>query len=71
MLSAQTRAELAAALVGAERSREPISPLTAAQPDIDPADACEIQLINIRRRVADGARVVGHKAASRRRPCRP
>ncbi|MCB0934376.1 MAG: 2-keto-4-pentenoate hydratase [Mycobacterium sp.] len=61
MLSAQTRAELAAALVGAERSREPISPLTAAQPDIDPADAYEIQLINIRRRVADGARVVGHK----------
>lgn len=61
MLSAQIRAELAAELAQAERSRVPISPLTAAQPEIDVVDAYEIQLINIRQRIAEGARVVGHK----------
>jgi 2-keto-4-pentenoate hydratase len=35
--------------------------LTAANRDIDVVDAYEIQLINIRQRVAEGARVVGHK----------
>ncbi len=61
MLSVATRDELAADLAQAERSREPIAPLTAAYPDIDVVDAYEIQLINIRQRVAEGARVVGHK----------
>ena len=61
MLGEQTRAKLAADLAEAERSRVPIDPLTAAHPDIDVVDAYEIQLINIRSRVADGARVVGHK----------
>ncbi|OBK88504.1 2-keto-4-pentenoate hydratase [Mycolicibacter sinensis] len=61
MLSAQIRDELAAELAQAERSRVPISPLTAAHPDIDVVDAYEIQLINIRQRIAEGARVVGHK----------
>lgn len=61
MLGEQTRAKLAADLAEAERSRVPIDPLTAAYPDIDVVDAYEIQLINIRSRVADGARVVGHK----------
>ncbi len=61
MLTADTRADLAADLAQAERTRVPLSPLTAAHPDIDVVDAYEIQLINIRRRVADGARVVGHK----------
>lgn len=61
MLSAQIRDELAAELAQAERSRIPISPLTAAQPGIDVVDAYEIQLINIRQRIAEGARVVGHK----------
>ena len=36
-------------------------PLTDANPDIDVVDAYEIQLINIRQRVAEGARVIGHK----------
>ncbi|HYB37707.1 MAG TPA: 2-keto-4-pentenoate hydratase [Mycobacterium sp.] len=61
MLRVATRQELAADLAQAERSREPISPLTAAYPGIDVVDAYEIQLINIRQRVAEGARVVGHK----------
>ncbi|WP_156687944.1 2-keto-4-pentenoate hydratase [Mycobacterium sp. Marseille-P9652] len=61
MLGEAIRDELAADLAQAERSREPIAPLTAAHPDIDVVDAYEIQLINIRQRVAEGARVVGHK----------
>jgi 2-keto-4-pentenoate hydratase len=61
MLSVATRDELAADLAQAERSREPIAPLTSAHPDIDVIDAYEIQLINIRQRVAEGARILGHK----------
>ena len=61
MLDDATRAELAAKLAEAERSRVPIDPLTAGYPDIDVVDAYEIQLINIRQRVAEGAKVVGHK----------
>jgi 2-keto-4-pentenoate hydratase len=61
MLSVATRDELAAELAQAERSRVPIAPLTLANPDIDVVDAYEIQLINIRQRIAEGARVLGHK----------
>lgn len=61
MLSDSIRAQLAADLAKAERSRVPIDPLTAGSPDIDVVDAYEIQLLNIRARVADGAKVVGHK----------
>lgn len=61
MLSDQVRHELAADLAQAERSRVPISPLTDGYPDIDVVDAYEIQLINIRQRVSEGARVIGHK----------
>ena len=38
-----------------------MSPLIVAYPDIDVVDAYEIQLINIRQRIAEGAVVVGHK----------
>ena len=61
MIPAATRDALAADLAQAERSRQPITPLTAGHPEIDVVDAYEIQLINIRQRVAEGARVVGHK----------
>ena len=61
MLSVATRERLAADLAEAERSRNPLDPLTAGHPDIDVVDAYEIQLINIRQRIAEGARVVGHK----------
>jgi 2-keto-4-pentenoate hydratase len=61
MLSSAVREQLAADLAQAERSRVPIKPLTDGQPDIDVVDAYEIQLINIRQKVAEGARVIGHK----------
>src|SRR5277367_6740649 len=61
MIPLATRDVLAADLAQAERSRQPIAPLTAAHPEIDVVDAYEIQLINIRQRVAEGARVAGHK----------
>lgn len=61
MLSAQVREQLAAELAQAESSRVPIKPLTDRHPDIDVVDAYEIQLINIRQKVAEGSRVVGHK----------
>src|SRR6202171_5029081 len=61
MLSVQVRDELAADLAEAERSRVAIAPLTDSNPEINVVDAYEMQLINIRQRVAEGARVVGHK----------
>lgn len=61
MLSTAARAELAADLAEAERTRVPMSPLIVAYPEIDVVDAYEIQLINIRQRIAEGAVVVGHK----------
>ncbi|MFI9406075.1 2-keto-4-pentenoate hydratase [Nocardia sp. NPDC052316] len=61
MLSQAVRTELADELELAERDRVAIDPLVARYPDIDVVDAYEIQLINIRRRLDSGARVVGHK----------
>jgi 2-keto-4-pentenoate hydratase len=61
MLSVEVRQRLAADLAEAERSRIPISPLTDGNSDIDVVDAYEIQLINIRQKVAEGARIIGHK----------
>ncbi|MGZ9883047.1 2-keto-4-pentenoate hydratase [Rhodococcus ruber] len=61
MLPTQLRTRLADELEAAERDRTPVDPLVARHPDIDVVDAYEIQLINIRRRLAAGARVVGHK----------
>ncbi|WP_225727683.1 MULTISPECIES: 2-keto-4-pentenoate hydratase [unclassified Nocardia] len=61
MLSDAVRTELAEELARAERDRVPIDPLITRYPDIDVVDAYEIQLINIRRRLDGGAKVVGHK----------
>jgi len=60
-VSTQIRADIAQALWNAERDAAPIDPPTAAHPDLDPNDAFEIQLINIRKRLDAGAKVVGHK----------
>lgn len=61
MVTTQIREELARRLATAERGRASIDPLTAEHADLDVVDAYEIQLLNIRARVAAGARVVGHK----------
>ncbi|MDT0201598.1 2-keto-4-pentenoate hydratase [Nocardioides sp. AE5] len=61
MLSDTLRAEAAAALADAERTRVPIAPLRVTWPGLDVVDAYEIQLINIRQRLAAGAGVHGHK----------
>ena len=60
-LSSDVRAELAAELAEAERGKVPMKPLTDRYAELDMVDAYEIQLLNIRARVAAGARVVGHK----------
>ncbi|MBP2478090.1 2-keto-4-pentenoate hydratase [Crossiella equi] len=61
MLTAEQRAQAATALLAAETSRQPIRPLVRSHRGIDVTDAYEIQLLNIRRRLDTGARVVGHK----------
>ncbi|MGW0517381.1 2-keto-4-pentenoate hydratase [Crossiella sp. NPDC003009] len=61
MLTADQRADAAERLRAAELDRRPISPLVRSHRGIDVVDAYEIQLINIRRRLAEGRRVLGHK----------
>lgn len=61
MLSDLDRERAADLLAAAERDRAPIQPLVETFPDIDGVDAYEIQLRNIRARLAAGAVVNGHK----------
>ncbi|KOV60440.1 2-keto-4-pentenoate hydratase [Streptomyces sp. MMG1121] len=61
MLTDRQRHAAAELLRSAELGVTPIAPLTEAYPGIDTEDAYEIQLINIRHRVAAGAEVRGHK----------
>ncbi|MBH0778500.1 2-keto-4-pentenoate hydratase [Nocardia bovistercoris] len=61
MLSDAVRTELADELALAEQDRVAVDKLVDRYPDIDVVDAYEIQLLNIRRRLADGATVIGHK----------
>ncbi|SCE24678.1 2-keto-4-pentenoate hydratase [Streptomyces sp. PpalLS-921] len=61
MLEAAQRTEAARVLWAAQRDRTPVEPLTAGFPAIDVADAYEIQLINVRRQLAEGRTVRGHK----------
>ena len=61
MLDSTQRTIAAELLWAAERDLAPIDPLTETYPAIDVVDAYEIQLINIRRKTAAGARVRGHK----------
>jgi 2-keto-4-pentenoate hydratase len=60
-LSEAQRDEVAALLRVAEETRVAVPPIIQTHPDIDVVDAYEIQLRNIRRRVAAGRRIVGHK----------
>lgn len=61
MLTPAQRTIAAELLWAAERDRSPIDPLTELYPSIDVVDAYEIQLVNIRRKIAAGAAVRGHK----------
>lgn len=61
MLNEETRATLAQRLWTAESDVAPIAPLTADYPEMNPDDAFEIQLVNIRRKLDAGAVVTGHK----------
>jgi len=61
MLDSTQRATAAELLWAAERDLAPVDPLTETFPGIDVVDAYEIQLTNIRRKIAAGARVRGHK----------
>ena len=61
MLESTQRTTAAELLWAAERNLAPVDPLTETFPGIDVVDAYEIQLINIRRKIAAGARVRGHK----------
>ncbi|MEE1815947.1 2-keto-4-pentenoate hydratase [Streptomyces sp. SP18ES09] len=61
MLTDRQRLEAAELLRSAEHAVTPIDPLTESFPGIDTEDAYEIQLLNIRHRLAAGAEVRGHK----------
>jgi 2-keto-4-pentenoate hydratase len=61
MLSDQDRRRAADILATAERDRRPVPPLVEQFPDMDVVDSYEIQLLNIRQRLAAGATVNGHK----------
>ncbi|MEU8706899.1 2-keto-4-pentenoate hydratase [Streptomyces sp. NPDC048565] len=61
MLEPAQRTEAADVLWSAQRDRIPVDPLTTTYPAIDATDAYEIQLINIRRQLAEGRTVRGHK----------
>ena len=52
MLDSTQRATAAELLWAAERDLAPVDPLTETFPGIDVTDAYEIQLINIRRKIA-------------------
>src|SRR5947209_5461840 len=57
----QAREEIAELLLGAYASRKPIEPLTEQYDDLTVEDSYEIQLLQVARWVAGGARVRGHK----------
>jgi 2-keto-4-pentenoate hydratase len=54
-------AEVADALAQAERDGRPIPPLRETWPGLTVADGYQIQLVNVRRRVASGGVISGHK----------
>ncbi|MGE0881006.1 MAG: 2-keto-4-pentenoate hydratase [Acidimicrobiia bacterium] len=61
MLTVAEREAAAFALWTADESKQVIPALTDTYPAIDVVDAYEIQLLNIRKRLATGALVRGHK----------
>jgi 2-keto-4-pentenoate hydratase len=61
-------ADLADELWEAQKSAQPVAPLTERHPDLDAADAYAIQDLNVQRRVAGGGHVVGRKVGLTSRP---
>ncbi|MCW4355689.1 2-keto-4-pentenoate hydratase [Hoyosella sp. YIM 151337] len=61
MLLLSQRGDAAARLETAESQRRPIAPLSESFPGMTVEDAYEIQLVNIRRKLAAGDEVRGHK----------
>ncbi|MEU8568717.1 fumarylacetoacetate hydrolase family protein [Streptomyces pathocidini] len=57
-------AEVAEGLFAAERLRVPVAPLTVLRPGLSLEEAYLIQAEGVARRVAGGARVVGHKVGA-------
>ena len=57
----QSREEIAETLLGAYSSRQPVEPLTQTCQGLTLEDAYEIQLLQVRRWLATGARIKGHK----------
>ena len=66
--SASVHRDLADQLWEADRTAKPVAPLSGQNPDLELADAYEIQTINITRRVAEGQRVIGRKVGLTSRP---
>lgn len=54
-------ASAAADLWAAQRDRTPITPVTKRYPELGVTDAYAIQQVNLRRRLAGGARLIGRK----------
>lgn len=61
MTSADVQAEAADELLSAYQTLKPVEPLTETYRDLTTDDAYQIQLLQIQRRVAAGARIKGHK----------
>lgn len=57
----QSHEKIAETLLGAYASRQPVEPLTETYEGLTPADAYEIQMLQIRRWLDGGAQVKGHK----------
>jgi 2-keto-4-pentenoate hydratase len=53
--------EAATMLYDAEKKLQPIDPLTEKYPDITIEDACQIQLLNVKRRAEEGEKIIGKK----------
>lgn len=61
MITPEARVLAATSLARAEQDRSPIAPLTETYPDLDVVDAYDIQLLQIRDKLAAGAAIRGHK----------
>lgn len=61
MLSDSDRKKAAGLLLTAEKERKPVTQLSTTWPDITIDDAYAIQALVNERKVADGAKIIGHK----------